>query len=939
MLTVDRPPAPPSMPPSPALAPPPQQPGWTLVAADAFGTDGVTHGWSSNVELLFGDCGEIGPMLGGLGTAFGAGAYVEKTFSLLGADDAPPAHSLVRVEVDMVKVGTWDGEEVRVDLDGEIATTRSTHQSDGRVAYCGRFGPSGEGEVEEDADGATTLSAQIDSAAAHVHVRISTTLDESAANEAWGVQRVRVLVSMGPPSAPPHPPHPPPSYPPPSFPSPPAGPPPSLPLPLRPPSPPCPVAPPPRPPFAPGMAPPPLCHCFDTCTVHYEPSYTYSYSYAGWTWMASPDDWCWGCRIDVASDGVCDDGGPGYLPGYSTSRYPSHGQVCALGTDCADCGPRCPPPPPAPVSPPPRAPPSTPPSTPPPFRFTTASLAESVAEWLANRNATEAVLGPIGQWETSGVTSLEGLFSNAEGFNEDISGWDTSAVTSMRDTFLGALSFNADVGGWDVARVVDFRRTFLLAQSFSQDLSRWNVTRAASLVFGMFRHASAFDANLERWDVASVENFKFMFEHSGMSNCSLARVDRSYSARNVHWVVLAPDHFGDDTFLSQCDEPPPEPPPPPSAPPPSAPPSLPPSSPPAPPAQWALTNIELRHGVMTKVSGNHLEYDAHAVSSGFVTQVAMSAPVRDTTSEKYFRMCLTSDPQDSVSCRSGVMVGKWPWGAVYTMCAGWDGRYESDASEGDELALAVESASQVTVRRNGLLMRTCTLGTNNDRLYAKLFIYAKGSSLNEPILQNLTLPTPESSPSAESSPSPESSPTPESSPSPESSPTPEPPSVSIVVTAFSASGDVSDYDQARQDGIKIAVATEAGVAVTAVSLDISPGSVIITATIAVPAGLASSSVGALSAGMFSSPGALQTALGSTGVLGITIEAIQTAPSIVSSLSADGEASPLPEGCVAARPAIILTCELTAEQSDRRCSCRLVWNVDCPHPSGREVLCI
>ena len=56
-----------------------------------------------------------------------------------------------------------------------------------------------------------------------------------------------------------------------------------------------------------------------------------------------------------ANDGVCDDAGPG-------SEY----DVCAFGTDCADCGPRVMPPsqPPSPPTPPP---PLSPPPTPPPM--------------------------------------------------------------------------------------------------------------------------------------------------------------------------------------------------------------------------------------------------------------------------------------------------------------------------------------------------------------------------------------------------------------------------------------------------------------------------------------------------------------------------------------------------------------------------------------------
>ena len=71
---------------------------------------------------------------------------------------------------------------------------------------------------------------------------------------------------------------------------------------------------------------------------------------------------------DFASDGACDDGGPG-----------SEWSDCTLGTDCTDCSPRMSPPspsppppspsppPPSPSPPPPRPPrPSPPPPSPPP---------------------------------------------------------------------------------------------------------------------------------------------------------------------------------------------------------------------------------------------------------------------------------------------------------------------------------------------------------------------------------------------------------------------------------------------------------------------------------------------------------------------------------------------------------------------------------------------
>ena len=56
-----------------------------------------------------------------------------------------------------------------------------------------------------------------------------------------------------------------------------------------------------------------------------------------------------------ASDGYCDDGGPG-------AEYSD----CAFGTDCTDCGPRMLPPPPSPPPPPSTPRPSPPPPSPSP---------------------------------------------------------------------------------------------------------------------------------------------------------------------------------------------------------------------------------------------------------------------------------------------------------------------------------------------------------------------------------------------------------------------------------------------------------------------------------------------------------------------------------------------------------------------------------------------
>jgi hypothetical protein len=93
---------------------------------------------------------------------------------------------------------------------------------------------------------------------------------------------------------------------------------------------------------------------------------------------------------NYASDGWCDDGGPG-------AEYSD----CSRGSDCTDCGRRLTPPsptrspPPPPRSPPPPPLPSPPPPPPPPAPLTlTLSTVDGLTSALANRAVGRIVLAP-----------------------------------------------------------------------------------------------------------------------------------------------------------------------------------------------------------------------------------------------------------------------------------------------------------------------------------------------------------------------------------------------------------------------------------------------------------------------------------------------------------------------------------------------------------------
>ena len=86
-------------------------------------------------------------------------------------------------------------------------------------------------------------------------------------------------------------------------------------------------------------------------------------------------------------------------------------------------------------------------------KFTNETLRAAVQLWCSDRAAAIAQHGPIGEWDTSGVTDMGSLFKDKKGFNDDISGWDVSNVKIMSGMFSGAAAFNQPLDKWVVSSV------------------------------------------------------------------------------------------------------------------------------------------------------------------------------------------------------------------------------------------------------------------------------------------------------------------------------------------------------------------------------------------------------------------------------------------------------------------------------------------------------
>ena len=125
------------------------------------------------------------------------------------------------------------------------------------------------------------------------------------------------------------------------------------------------------------------------------------------------------------------------------------------------------------------------------------------------------VYGPIGSWDVSQVTRMNGLFADRPYFDVDISLWDVSNVVDMRNMFFNASSFDQNIGEWNVKKVKFMENMFNYATKFNQDISSWDMSKVIDITH-MFAHASAFNQNLRAWNVNPYANKSVVFVRSGM---------------------------------------------------------------------------------------------------------------------------------------------------------------------------------------------------------------------------------------------------------------------------------------------------------------------------------------------------------------------------------------------------------------------------------------
>ncbi|UOY05349.1 BspA family leucine-rich repeat surface protein [Muricauda sp. SCSIO 64092] len=120
--------------------------------------------------------------------------------------------------------------------------------------------------------------------------------------------------------------------------------------------------------------------------------------------------------------------------------------------------------------------------------------------------------------DLSNVTSLKGMFRDCTSLKKatGFSSWNTSNVTDMHSMFTNATVFNGDIGSWDTSNVVDMSYMFFYATAFDQDIGSWNTSSVVDMSY-MFFYATAFDQNLGDWDMEQMTHGASMLTRCGLS--------------------------------------------------------------------------------------------------------------------------------------------------------------------------------------------------------------------------------------------------------------------------------------------------------------------------------------------------------------------------------------------------------------------------------------
>ena len=185
--------------------------------------------------------------------------------------------------------------------------------------------------------------------------------------------------------------------------------------------------------------------------------------------------------------------------------------------------------------------------------FDSSSFNEDIGSWDTSQvtamysmfSNAAAFNQDIGSWDTSQVTSMYSMFKDATAFNQDIGSWDTSQVTTMSEMFSNAAAFNQDIGSWDTSQVTNTAAMFTNAAAFNQDIGSWDTSKVTSM-YSMFSNAAAFNQDIGSWNTSQVTDMAMMFEAAAAFNQAIGSWDTSQVTAPMYGMFQFAAAFNQD---------------------------------------------------------------------------------------------------------------------------------------------------------------------------------------------------------------------------------------------------------------------------------------------------------------------------------------------------------------------------------------------------------
>ena len=116
-------------------------------------------------------------------------------------------------------------------------------------------------------------------------------------------------------------------------------------------------------------------------------------------------------------------------------------------------------------------------------------------------------LGPIGEWDVSRVTNMEGLFACQSSFNERLY-WDTSNVTTMKDMFYYCESMDQPIY-FDTRKVTSMQSMFSACTALNKPVV-FTSTSKVRCMSNMFSRCENFNQTVN-FDMQNVKGMTVMF--------------------------------------------------------------------------------------------------------------------------------------------------------------------------------------------------------------------------------------------------------------------------------------------------------------------------------------------------------------------------------------------------------------------------------------------